>query len=67
MALKCLGYYFGPIDAESKKQKKITIGASKLWQRETGYRRYESSSEERLAILEAQAYRKTKGKCEIKG
>ena len=67
VALKCLGYYFGPINAESKKQKKITIVAFKLWQRETGYRRYEPISEERLAILEAQAYRKAKGKCEIKG
>ena len=67
VALKCLGYYFGTIDAESKKQRKITIGAFKLWQREAGFRSIDNDpEEERLTLLEAQAHRKTKGKCQIK-
>ena len=67
VALKCLGYYFGPIDAESKKQRKITIFAFKLWQREADFRSLDNISEKRLTMLEAQAHRKTKDKCEIKG
>ena len=67
VALRCLGYYFGTIDAESKKQRKITIGAFKLWQREAGFRSIDNDpEEERLTMLEAQAHRKTKGKCQIK-
>ena len=67
VALRCLGYYFGSVPAKSEKQVQTAIGAFMLWQREAGFLRLnDKPDEERLTLLEAQAHRKTKGKCEIK-